>query len=97
MKHIKLFEEHANEAFSNEELYKYVKDVANKTFKGGGNGQNLLDSAIELANHIDNYRQGRDFILEEDGFYGAATVTLFKRLVDQMSADDIKNNNIDNR
>lgn len=98
MKHIKLFEEHLNEAFSSEELYKYVKDVANKTFKGGGNGQNLLDSAIELANHIDNYRQGRDTKgYEEDGFYGAATVTLFKRLVDQMSADDIKNNNIDNQ
>jgi hypothetical protein len=98
MKHIKLFEEHTNEAVSSDELYKYVNDVANKTFKGGGNGQNLLDSAMELASHIDSNRQGRDTKgYEEDGFYGPATVTLFKRLVDQMSKDDITNNNIDNQ
>jgi hypothetical protein len=98
MKHIKLFEEHTNEAFSSEELFKYVNDAANKTFKGGGNGQNLLDNALELASHIDSYRKGRDTKgYEEDGFYEAATITLFKKLVDQMSADDIKNNNINNQ
>jgi hypothetical protein len=98
MKHIKLFEEHTNEAFSSGELFKYVNDAANKTFKGGGNGQNLLDGALELASHIDSYRKGRDTKgYEEDGFYEASTITLFKKLVDQMSADDIKNNNINNQ
>jgi hypothetical protein len=77
-------------------LQDYVNATSQKTFKGGGNGQNLLDSAMELANHIDNYRQGRDTRgYEEDGFYGPLTITAFKKLVDQMSADDIKNNQAD--
>jgi hypothetical protein len=77
-------------------LQDYVNATSQKTFKGGGNGQNLLDGAMELANHIDNYRQGRDTRgYEEDGFYGPLTITAFKKLVDQMSADDIKNNQAD--
>lgn len=77
-------------------LQDYVEAASQKTFKGGGNGQNLLDGAMELANHIDNYRQGRDTRgYEEDGFYGPLTITAFKKLVDQMSADDIKNNQAD--
>ena len=88
--------ESVNEAVSADELIKYVKDASNKTFKGGGNGQNLLDSAMELASHIDSNRLGRDPRgYEEDGFYGPATVTLFKRLVDQMSKDDTTNNRED--
>ena len=88
--------ESVNEAVSPDELSKYVKDASNKTFKGGGNGQNLLDSAMELASHIDSNRLGRDTRgYEEDGFYGPATVTLFKRLVDQMSKDDTTNNRED--
>jgi hypothetical protein len=75
------------------DLVKYVESVARKTFTGGGNGQNILDSAMELASHIESYQQGRNTRgYEEDGFYGPTTITLFKRLVDQMSADDIKNN-----
>ena len=51
---------------------------------------------MELASHIGDYEMGRPTRgYEEDGFYGPATVTLFKRLVDQMSADDIKNNQAD--
>lgn len=88
--------ESVNEAVSADELIKYVKDASNKTFKGGGNGQNLLDSAMELASHIDSNRLGRDTRgYEEDGFYGPTTVTLFKRLVDQMSKDDTTNNRED--
>jgi hypothetical protein len=84
-------EAEVNEAVSN--LVKYVEDASQKTFKGGGNGQNLLDNATELADHIESYQKGRDTRgYEEDGFYGPATITLFKRLVDQMSADDIKDN-----
>jgi hypothetical protein len=76
------------------DLVKYVNDAAQKTFKAGGNGQNLIDNATELAYHIENYALGRDTRgYEEDGFYGPATITLFKRLVDQMSSDDAKNNN----
>jgi hypothetical protein len=78
------------------DLIKYVETTSEKTFKGGGNGQNLLDNAMELASHIGDYEMGRPTRgYEEDGFYGPATVTLFKRLVDQMSADDIKNNQAD--
>lgn len=76
------------------DLHKYVQDVSKKTFKGGGNGQNLLDNALDLANHIDSYQKGRSGF-GEDGFYEAGTVSAFKKLVDSMSADDIKNNNID--
>ena len=88
-----------NESLVNEtaaDLIKYVETASQKTFKGGGNGQNLLDNAMELASHIGDYEMGRPTRgYEEDGFYGPATVTLFKRLVDQMSADDIKNNQAD--
>ena len=78
------------------DLIKYVETTSEKTFKGGGNGQNLLDNAMELASHIGDYEMGRPTRgYEEDGFYGPATITLFKRLVDQMSADDIKNNQAD--
>ena len=74
-------------------LQDYVEAVSQKTFKGGGNGQNLLDDAMGLAGHIDSYALGRDTHgYEEDGFYGPLTITAFKKLVDQMSADDIKNN-----
>ena len=77
------------------DLYKYVKEASAKTFKGGGNGQNLLDSALELASHIDTYQKGINSNGPgEDGFYGPTVTSLFKRLVDAMSADDIKNNNI---
>jgi gas vesicle protein len=77
-------------------LQDYVETVSQKTFKGGGNGQNLLDEAMGLAGHIDSYALGRDTRgYEEDGFYGPLTMTAFKKLVDQMSADDIKNNQAD--
>lgn len=101
MKHLQTFENfinesNVNEAVSPDELVRYVKDASNKTFKGGGNGQNLLDSAMELASHIDSYRKGRDTHgYEEDGWYGPITVTLFKKLVDQMSKDDITGNKED--
>ena len=94
--HIPTFGEFLNEAVSDNELQKYVQDASNKTFKGGGNGQNLLDGAMELASHIDSNRKGRDTRgYEEDGFYGPITVTLFKKLVDQMSKDDITDNKED--
>jgi hypothetical protein len=94
--HIPTFGEFLNEAVSSDELQKYVESASSKTFKGGGNGQNLLDSAMELASHIDSYRKGRDTRgYEEDGFYGPITVTLFKKLVDQMSKDDMTNNRED--
>ena len=77
-------------------LQAYVEAASQKTFKGGGNGQNLLDEAMGLAGHIDSYALGRDTRgYEEDGFYGPLTITAFKKLVDQMSADDIKNNQAD--
>jgi flagellar hook-basal body complex protein FliE len=77
------------------DLVKYVNDTAQKTFKAGGNGQNLIDNATELASHIGDYILGRDTKgYEEDGFYGPVTVSLFKKLVDQMSSDDIRNNNV---
>ena len=87
-------ESKVNEAVAN--LVKYVEDAAQKTFKNGGNGQNLLDNAMELASHIEENQVGRDTRgYEEDGWYEAATVALFKKLVDSMSADDIKNNSED--
>ena len=92
----------ANESYSIEvneavaDLRKYVEDASNKTFKKGGNGQNLLDNAMELAYHIGENQVGRDTRgYEEDGWYEPATVALFKKLVDSMSADDIKNNSED--
>lgn len=78
------------------DLQKYVEDASKKTFKNGGNGQNLLDNAMELARHIDSYTLGRNTRgYEEDGFYEPVTIALFKKLVDSMSADDIKNNSED--
>lgn len=95
----KVLDANMSESVVNEsaaDLIKYVETISEKTFKGGGNGQNLLDNAMELASHIGDYEMGRPTRgYEEDGFYGPATVTLFKRLVDQMSADDIKNNQAD--
>lgn len=89
-------ESNLKEAISSDELVKYVKDASNKTFKSGGNGQNLLDNAMELALHIDSYRLGRDTRgHEEDGWYGPITVDLFKKLIDQMSKDDIAGNKED--
>lgn len=92
----------ANESYSVEvneavvDLQKYVDDASKKTFKNGGNGQNLLDNAMELAYHIGENQVGRDTRgYEEDGWYEPATVALFKKLVDSMSADDIKNNSED--
>jgi hypothetical protein len=77
-------------------LQDYVEAASQKTFKGGGNGQNLLDDAMGLAGHIDSYTLGRNTRgYEEDGFYEPATIALFKKLVDSMSADDIKNNQAD--
>lgn len=77
-------------------LQDYVEIMSQKTFKGGGNGQNLLDNAMELAWHIDSYTLGRNTRgYEEDGFYEPVTIALFKKLVDSMSADDIKNNQDD--
>ena len=88
-----------NESVTNEgvaNLVKYVEDAAQKTFKNGGNGQNLLDNTMELASHIEENQVGRDTRgYEEDGWYEAGTVALFKKLVDSMSADDIKNNSED--
>lgn len=83
-----------NEAFA--DLQKYIEDASKKTFKGGGNGQNLLDNAMGLAYHIGENQVGRDTRgHEEDGWYEPATLALFKKLVDSMSADDIKNNRED--
>jgi hypothetical protein len=85
-----------NEGIDEHELSKYVKSASDKTFKGGGNGQNLLDNALALADFIDSYRKGRNTRgYEEDGFYEVGTVDLFKKLVDQMSKDDMKNNKED--
>jgi len=82
------------EASSQHGLDSYVKSAADKCFELGGNGQNILDGTKELALFIDSYletspRQGP----EEEGFYTQATAIAFKKLIDSMVNDEIKNNN----
>lgn len=82
------------EAADQKELSNYVESASQKCFDLGGNGQNILDGASELANFLDNYmetahRNGP----EEEGFYTQATAIAFKKFIDAMVKDEITNNN----
>lgn len=87
MKHIQLFEEFVNEAKT--DLVKYVKDASKKIFAKGGNGQNVLDNCLDLAEYIDGAQKPGD-----DDWYGPVTVSLFMDLINNMGLDDIEHNNI---
>jgi hypothetical protein len=88
MKHIKLFEQFVNEA-NNISLVSYTKDISKKIFAKGGNGQNVLDYTLELAQYLDNTKKPGD-----DGWYGPMTTGLFQNLVNAMGLDDIEHNNV---
>lgn len=98
MKHVKLFEDFANEAqFINEstDLVKYLDNVIKKTEKGGGNAINF-DMAKELANHIESYKHDAKIPPPgEPGYYSATTIELFTKLLDSMMKDEIEGNNSD--
>jgi hypothetical protein len=83
------------EAFGGDALSNYLKAASQRCFDGGGNGQNLLDNASELASFLDAYdisyaRGGA----EEPGFYTPGTAVAFKKLIDSMVDDEIENNNM---
>lgn len=86
MKHIKLFEQFVNEAKI--DLVKYVKDASKKIFARGGNGQNVLDYTLELAQYIESTKKEGD-----DDWYGPMSTGLFQNLVNSMGLDDIEHNN----
>lgn len=88
MKHIQLFEQFVNEAKT--DLVKYVKDASKKIFAKGGNGQNVLDNCLDLAEYINGTQKPGD-----EDWYGPATVSLFMDLINNMGLDDIEYNNID--
>ena len=82
------------EAFGGDALSNYLKAAADKCMEDGGNGQNLLDNASELATFIDAYMvTAKRMGPEEEGFYTPATAIAFKKLIDSMVNDEITNNN----
>jgi hypothetical protein len=82
-----------NENVGGDTLTNYVEQVAEKTFSDGGNGQNLLDSATELAGFIDTYAlSGKTPSPFEGGFYTENTFMKFKELIDSMYDDEIEHN-----
>ena len=87
MKHIQLFEQFINEAKL--DLVKYTKDASKKIFARGGNGQNVLDYAADLAKYIDSAQT-----TGANNAYGSQTASLFQNLVNAMGLDDIEHNNV---
>ena len=76
------------------ELINYLESAVQKCFDRGGNGQNLIDNTGELAAFLDQYMEtARRTGPEEGGFYTQATAVAFKKLIDAMLNDEIKNNN----
>ena len=75
-------------------LSNYLQSAADRCMEDGGNGQNLLDTASELAAFIDAYMvTARRTGPEEAGFYTQATAVAFKKLIDSMANDEVTNNN----
>jgi hypothetical protein len=65
------------------ELQKYLKVASDRAFAGGGNGVNITDYGLsEVAIYIDQ------------DIYTNETKNLFKKLVDSMVKDEIKNNQV---
>jgi hypothetical protein len=65
------------------ELQKYLKVSSERAFTGGGNGVNITDYGLsEVAIYIDQ------------DIYTTETRNLFKKLVDSMVKDEIKNNQV---
>jgi hypothetical protein len=97
MKHFKLFEnfvkdEHTSEVneASGAGLQDYVEKASEKCFAGGGNGENLLQyGLIDAAGQIDAYFKGPR---RDDWIYTDKTATAFKKFIDTMVEEEIKNN-----
>lgn len=87
MKHIKLFEQFVNE--SKTDYVKYVKEASKKIFARGGNGQNVLDNALDLAKYINSAIDPK-----ADQWYGPQYPSLFQDLINNMGLDDIEHNNV---
>ena len=82
------------EGFGGDALSNYLKAAADRCMEDGGNGQNLLDNASELASFIDAYMvTAKRMGPEEAGFYTQATAVAFKKLIDSMANDEVTNNN----
>ena len=65
------------------ELQKYLKVASDRAFAGGGNGVNITDYGLsEVAIYINQ------------DIYTTETKNLFKKLVDSMVKDEIKNNQV---
>ena len=76
------------------ELINYLESAVQKCFDRGGNGQNLIDHTGDLAAFLDQYMEtAHRNTPEEPGFYTQATAIAFKKLIDAMLNDEIKNNN----
>lgn len=74
-------------------------DVVNSAIKmakmRGGTGKGWDKATLELAAHLQDYKQGRESNgPSEDGFYGSSTLSTFTRLVDMLSTDDANNNKV---
>jgi len=81
------------EGIGGDALSNYLDAAANKCMEDGGNGQNLLDNASELAAFIDAYMMtSRRTGPEEGGIYTPATAMAFKKLIDSMANDEVTNN-----
>jgi len=67
------------------ELQKYLEVASERAFAGGGNGVNITDYGLsEAAGTIDMYHD----------VYTSETKNIFKKLVDSMVKDEIKNNQV---
>lgn len=67
------------------ELQKYLEVASERAFAGGGNGVNITDYGLsEAAGTIDMYHD----------VYTTETKNLFKKMVDSMVKDEIKNNQV---
>jgi len=76
--------ENLNEAA---DLSTYVDKAIKQVEKGGGNAENLIQYGLkDIAGQIEAYSTGDEVI------YGPKTITLLKRFIDSMVADEIKNN-----
>ena len=81
------------EESSQNELSRYLESSAQQCFHYGGNGQNLLDNAGDLAAFIDsNMVTARRNSPEEPGWYSKETADAFKKLIDSMVEDEVKSN-----
>lgn len=72
----------------------YLSKTLLKTYKGGGNGDNLYSNLNDIAIHLDtaSKESKKGFRVVSNKIYGKSSVDAFKKLCDCMSRDEVTNN-----